>query len=784
MLYTGEPEQENNEPILREGIVSQRSGHLGIISRRFLMVCHATTLTHIAHIQTRILSRYQISLGAGTTFVGNDSHNINNGANSASGGSGGGEVNHKEATVDHAIPAAVARTNIGMHVLAQVTHAVLLGKPFLVNMSADLPQTTLHALPQFIMLDADVALVSEEDLGTACLFELLVAPPASTERLRFQADRSTEYLAWASLLFKIVQPARSLLPIDHQMQVCLVNDAEDSAAARRRLAKFKSVAVAASQTLKQRHSQNSYTPSSPISPARSTSIDSARFTLKSPSQSPPAAVTTAVKSAVVSDVGNNPNLPSSPTSHVSSLVSSTVISSAISGNAPAADMQYAWRRPLAMTEGQSQTGQTHERRLQQQPTIKLPQLHHLSKSLLQQESADQPSAQNRHHSRISHPQYPLNAPRHLTSSQLAASNIKPSMSLEELSIIHEVDTVSTSTSTHGMSVVTNSIIDDMHPEMVAAPTIATISNPNTITKTTVITTKQESPTLALYSDYIDKGYEHNSDVRAIPNSSTVYQTTHTSSSTSQVPLRVLSNLSSAPVQKSLSNTDVIQPNHVDSIEASVSMASMSLESRNSTDQLGGNYTVYPGRHQKEVVSQLSDNALDDTDSDDDAVLGLAYRTPTPPNNYSRRHSAPLSPQISPAPVLKRTRWPPLGIPIRLFQKIKYRSRHAQDIPEVHVEDGGALSSTTASPSFSSGPMFPRFNRTNQAHENGVGIHRPGASALPEHAPIPLLPVDPWYLKPKVQDDDAVSHISDNMMVWCKESAKWKKVHKDTPAIGR
>eukprot|EP00842_Homolaphlyctis_polyrhiza_P001123 jgi/Hompol1/2010/HPOL_005822-RA len=45
----------------------------------------------------------------------------------------------------------------------------------------------------------------------------------------------------------------------------------------------------------------------------------------------------------------------------------------------------------------------------------------------------------------------------------------------------------------------------------------------------------------------------------------------------------------------------------------------------------------------------------------------------------------------------------------------------------------------------------------------------------ERQPAPALPSDPWFLKPR--DDDAVSTISENVMVWSKEEEAWRKVKK-------
>ncbi|KAJ1337142.1 hypothetical protein BSLG_006615 [Batrachochytrium salamandrivorans] len=340
-------EPEDVGPVLREGTVMQRTGHLGIASRRFLMVCHATTLTHIAYIQARILSRYQISLGTGQSFVGRDSHpgtHSNGNSRYSHANLYGSTVQHTEKLANgdtassasmqrfgmvpegshRTIPNPVARSSIGLHVLAHITQAVLQDVPFLINMSADLPQTALHALPVIVPLNSNMALVSEEDIGSACLFELVTAEAG--DRMRFQADMSTEYLAWFQLLSVIVQPARSLLAIEHQL---LVDDNNHL----RRKSKLKSVAVAASATLKMRQSMLPPSPESIVQQRQSSHH----------SQMPllPNTATTFENGSSVNSSNDRPTTALPPhflvsNSYVSSAVPSTTLTTATTPNSASA----------------------------------------------------------------------------------------------------------------------------------------------------------------------------------------------------------------------------------------------------------------------------------------------------------------------------------------------------------------------------------------------------------------------------------------------------------------
>ncbi|KAH6580754.1 hypothetical protein BASA61_009428 [Batrachochytrium salamandrivorans] len=236
-------EPEDVGPVLREGTVMQRTGHLGIASRRFLMAQDNRLWVEIPIQGTHSNgnSRYSHANLYGSTVQHTEKLANGDTASSASMQRFGmvPEGSHRT------IPNPVARSSIGLHVLAHITQAVLQDVPFLINMSADLPQTALHALPVIVPLNSNMALVSEEDIGSACLFELVTAEAG--DRMRFQADMSTEYLAWFQLLSVIVQPARSLLAIEHQL---LVDDNNHL----RRKSKLKSVAVAASATLKMRQS--------------------------------------------------------------------------------------------------------------------------------------------------------------------------------------------------------------------------------------------------------------------------------------------------------------------------------------------------------------------------------------------------------------------------------------------------------------------------------------------------------------------------------------------------
>ncbi|KAH6578161.1 hypothetical protein BASA60_003757 [Batrachochytrium salamandrivorans] len=150
-----------------------------------------------AYIQARILSRYQISLGTGQSFVGRDSHpGTHSKGNSRYRHANlyGSTVQHTEKLANGDTASSASCSGLGWY-QKQPSHnpqssgsqqywtacscahhtAVLQDVPFLINMSADLPQTALHALPVIVPLNSNMALVSEEDIELACLFELVTA---------------------------------------------------------------------------------------------------------------------------------------------------------------------------------------------------------------------------------------------------------------------------------------------------------------------------------------------------------------------------------------------------------------------------------------------------------------------------------------------------------------------------------------------------------------------------------------------------------------------------------